>query len=136
MGTGVGGTLPPDKEKAILALLREPTVQKAAEAVDIDESTLYRWLRDTTFATAYRDARREAFRHAIALTQKYAPHAVQALMKILASATSSDSAKVSAATAMLKFSREAIELDDLAARVEELERASKPSEPLRYDKAA
>ena len=36
-------------------------------------------------------------------------------------ASAANAAKVSAATAMLKFGRESIELDDLAARIETLE---------------
>jgi transposase-like protein len=115
---GVANTLPPDKEKGIIALLREPTVPKAAEAIGVDESTLYRWLRE---------ARREAFRHAISLTQKYAPMAIQVLMKVATDPAAGHSAKVSAATALLKFSRESIELDDLAARVEALSRTGQSS---------
>lgn len=122
--------LPPEREQAIVALLREPSVQKAAEAVGVDESTLYRWLREPVFSRSYREARREAFRQAISLTQRYAPAAVQTLMKVMADPGAAHSAKVSAATALLKFSRESIELDDLAARVEQLEHASaQPERP-------
>ncbi|QKK08413.1 MAG: hypothetical protein HND58_09645 [Planctomycetota bacterium] len=39
----------------------------------------------------------------------------------MADASAANAAKVSAATAMLKFGRESIELDDLAARIETLE---------------
>ena len=56
------------------------------------------------------------------------PHAVNTLAKIMADATAPHSARVSAASATLKFSREAIELDDLAARVEALEHATAKSE--------
>lgn len=120
-----------DRQKAILALLSEPTIVKAADSVGIDHSTLYRWLKEPEFSKAYREARRESFRHAIALTQKYAPIAVQALVKIVADPKSADSAKVSASTALLKFSRESIELDDVVQRVEALEQATQKqaSEP-------
>ncbi len=85
------------QQDAIIALLDEPTVAKAAERIDIAESTLYRWLRDADFARAYRDARRESFRHAISLTQRYAQLAVTTLAKILTDAEAAHSAKVSAA---------------------------------------
>ncbi|MFG0241673.1 MAG: hypothetical protein ACF8R9_05595, partial [Phycisphaerales bacterium JB054] len=64
---------------------------------------------------------RDAFNQAIALTQRYASLAVTTLAKIMADASAPNAAKVSAATAMLKFGRESIELDDLAARIETLE---------------
>ena len=70
---------------------------------------------------AYRAARRQAFDQAIALTQRYASLAVTTLAKVMADASAANAAKVSAATAMLKFGRESIELDDLAARIETLE---------------
>ena len=70
---------------------------------------------------AYRAARRQAFDQTIALTQRYASLAVTTLAKVMADASAANAAKVSAATAMLKFGRESIELDDLAARIETLE---------------
>lgn len=116
-----------DQERAILALINEPTVRKAAEVVGVAEGTLYRWMREPEFARMYREARRENFRHAIALTQRYAPAAVQTLMKIMQDPGAAHSAKVSAATALLKFSRESIELDELVQRIEVLEQSSLPA---------
>src|SRR5262245_61430787 len=103
-----------DQERAILALVSEPTVRKAAEAAGIREPTMYRWMKEPEFAKAYREARRESFRHAIAMTQRYAPAAIQTLMKVMQDPQAAHSAKVSAAGLLLKFSRESIELDDLA----------------------
>ncbi|HEX2837063.1 MAG TPA: hypothetical protein VHN77_02940 [Phycisphaerales bacterium] len=113
----------PKQEAAIVALLNEPTVARAAITADVDERTLHRWLADPDFARAYRNARRVAFAQAIAVTQRYAPLAIHTLGKIMADQTVGASARVSAATALLKFSRESIELDDLASRVDELERS-------------
>lgn len=113
----------PKQEAAIVALLNEPTVARAAITADVDERTLHRWLATPEFGRAYRNARRVAFAQAIAVTQKYAPLAVHTLGKIMADQTVSASARVSAATALLKFSRESIELDDLASRVDELEQS-------------
>lgn len=127
----------PEQEKGVIALLHEPTIAKAAEAVGISETTMHRWLKDPAFGRAYANARRDAFRHAIALTQKYAPAAVQTLMKVMQDPAAPHSAKVSASTALLKFSRESIELDDLAARVEQLEQASaQPDRPYMPARAA
>jgi hypothetical protein len=113
------------KERAIVALLNEQTMQKAAEAVGVNLRTLQRWQEEPEFAAAYREARRQAFSQAIALTQRYAPLAVNALARILMDTKAPTSSVVSAATAMLKFGREGIELEDLAVRVESLEQAAK-----------
>ena len=111
------------QEDAIIALLNEPTLSKAASAAGVGERTLYNWLREPVFSSRYRDARREAFSHAISLTQKYAPAAVAALTQVMADSSAPHSAKVQAASTLLRFGRQGIELDDLAARVEALETA-------------
>ncbi|MEZ6235635.1 MAG: hypothetical protein R3B68_15725 [Phycisphaerales bacterium] len=117
------GALKPSQERAIGALLVEPSVARAARAAGIGERTLHRWLRDDeAFLGAYRWARREAFGHAIGLTQRIAPHAVHTLASIMADGAAPYQARVAAATALLRFGRESIELDDLAARLEALER--------------
>ena len=122
MGYNAAG-ITPKQEAAIVALLNEPTVARAAITADVDERTLHRWLSDPDVARAYRSARRVAFAQAIAVTQRYAPLAIHTLGKIMADQAVGAAARVSAATALLKFSRESIELDDLASRVDELERS-------------
>jgi hypothetical protein len=117
------------KQKGLAALLSEPTITRAAEAAGIGERTLRRWLTEPGFRAAVNAARRESFGQAIGLTQKYAPVAVATLVKVMQDAAGGPSAKVSAAGMMLKFGREGIELDDLAARVEALEQAAALSLP-------
>ena len=117
--------LTPAQENAILALLAQTSVAKAAEACGVPERTLYNWLDDPHFERAYRKARKLAFRQAISLTQRYAPMAVQTLAKISTDQSAPHAARVSASTALLKFSRESIELDDVVERVEALEQDMK-----------
>ena len=107
-----------------IALLNEQTLSKAAAAAEVGQRTLYRWLRKPEFSRAYRQARREAFGQAIALTQRYAPLAVNTLAQVMMDDRAPTSSKVAAATTILRFGREGIELDDLAARVEALENAA------------
>ena len=113
--------LTPVQERAIIALLNEQTISRAAAVAEVGQRTLYRWLRKPEFARAYREARREAFGQAIALTQRYAPLAVNTLAQVMMNDNAPASSKVAAATTILRFGREGIELDDLAARVEVLE---------------
>jgi len=39
----------PKREKAVMALLEQPTIAKAAEQAGVHESTLYRWLKEHNF---------------------------------------------------------------------------------------
>ena len=112
------------QQKAIVALLQEPTVAKAAKSAGVGRRTIFEWFDDETFGRAYRKARRDAFGQAIGLCQKYAPLAVSTLTQIMASPDSPAHTRVSAASTLLRFGREGIELDDLAARVEALEEAA------------
>lgn len=115
----------PDQERAITALLTEPTVAKAAVAANVGERSIYRWLRDDEkFQQAYRDARRDAFGAAAGVAQRLAPNALVVLAKIMNDTNANHSARVAAAAQVLKFGREALELDDMVARIEALERAS------------
>jgi hypothetical protein len=135
-GEGLNQGLEPRQERAIIALLNEPTIAKAADTAGVGERTLHRWLeQDQKFSKAYRRARREAFSHAIALTNRYAPHAVNTLVKVMSDSTAPHSARVSASVAMLRFSREGIELDDMVARIEALEEAAaKTEQPSRWNR--
>ena len=112
------------QERAIEALSHEPTLARAAAAVGVHERTLRRWTRAPVFRSAWLRARRESFGQAIGLTQRYAPVAVATLVKVMNDTGAAASAKVTAAAVLLKFGREGIELEDLAERVDALERGS------------
>jgi hypothetical protein len=64
----------------------------------------------------------------MAATQKYAGLAVHSLAKVMSDSNANPQARVAAATALLKFSRESIEVDSLVERIEQLESevATKP----------
>jgi hypothetical protein len=110
--------------QAVEALLREPTITRAATVAGVHERTLRRWLREVPFRTAVLVARRESFGQAIGLTQRYAPVAVGTLVKVMQDPTAAASARVGAAAVLLKFGREGIELDDVCERLDRLERAA------------
>jgi uncharacterized protein (UPF0147 family) len=128
-----GNILSAKQEKAIVALLTEPAILKAAEVSGIPHRTLTRWLTEPAFLAAFRSARRESFKHAVGLTQKYLPHAIQTLVQIMADKAAPQSSRVSASTALMKFSRESIELDDVVERVARLEQASEPNSAANED---
>jgi hypothetical protein len=49
--------LTPKQEKAIEALLAQPTVEKAARLAGVNKVTIFRWLNDEQFSAVYRAAR-------------------------------------------------------------------------------
>ncbi|MBK7405818.1 MAG: hypothetical protein IPJ41_14670 [Phycisphaerales bacterium] len=114
------------QEKGVIALINETTVAAASRASGIAERTLHTWMKDPKFAKAYRRARREAFSLSIAMTQRYSAMAVNNLAKIMNDPASHNTARVTAAVALLRYGRESIELDDLAARVDQLEEEQQP----------
>jgi hypothetical protein len=117
------------QEAAIVALLDEPTLQRAATKSKIGVRTIKRWLdEDPKFIAAYRKARRIAFTQAISMCQRYAPNAVNILARVMADPQTPPNVKVSATSQVLKFGREGMELDDLAARVEVIEQQMKSAE--------
>ena len=113
--------LDPKQQEGIVALLTEPSVAKAALAIGVAASTVFRWLQDPTFSAAYRRARREAFEAAIGLVHKMSALAAQTLGKVMTDPAAPPSAKVAAAATILKFARDSIELDDHEVRITALE---------------
>ena len=121
--------LTPQQQKACLALLTEPTISAAAQAAGVGERTLYRWLDDPTFATAYRAARRQAVSQAIARLQQLSSGAVAVLAQVAADKNARASSRVAAATKILEVAIKAVELEDLEARISVLEEAQHANKP-------
>ena len=71
------------QELAIAALLSESTHAAAAAKCGIGESTLWRWLRNEEFQTAYRSARRAPLDAVIAHLERAANEAVTCLRRNL-----------------------------------------------------
>jgi hypothetical protein len=115
--------LTPLQDRAVEAILQQPTLARAAAAVGINERTLRRWLTEPLFRDAVQAARRAAFGQAMGLVQWYASVAVAALVKVVNDPAAPANCRVTAAAVLLKVGREGIELDDLARRVEALERS-------------
>jgi hypothetical protein len=114
-------------EDAIAALLSQRNVDEAARVAGIGSRTLLRWLQEPEFQTAYREARRAAFRQSIARLQQASSAAVSTLLKIMVDPAAPASTRVRAADSVLDHSARAIEIEDIEARVSELERAAAPA---------
>jgi hypothetical protein len=76
------------------------------------------------FDVAYRAARRAAFAQSVARLQQASSAAVSTLLKVMVDPGTPASTKVRAADSVLAHTIKAIEVDDIEARVSELERAA------------
>ena len=121
--TGHGEKLSRTQERAIAALLQQPTISKAAEVAGVAEVTLWRWLRLPAFQEEYRDARRQTVQQAIAQTQQITGAAVRTLAAIMVDTEAPAGSRVAAARAVLDTALKAVELEDMEARLVALEAA-------------
>lgn len=111
----------PKKQKALTALLEQPTIDKAADAAGVARSTIYRYLKDPDFAAAYRQARSEALAHATTRLQQLASEAVEALGDVIGDAYAAPKDRISASRTVLDFAYSAHDLEALAAALDDLE---------------
>ena len=117
------------KEEAIAALLTQRNIEEAAKTIGIAPNTLLRWMKDPEFQAAYRAARRAAFGQAVARLQQGTAAAATTLLKTMIDATTPASVRVRAAEAIFNHAGKAIEVEDIEARVSELERSLAESKP-------
>jgi len=119
--TGHGEKLSRNKERAIAALLVNPSIPDAAKAVGIGDRTLWRWLKIPEFKKAYGDARKELVRHAVVKVQAAMSEAVETLRAIMKDDGAPASARVASARVIIDTGLKAIEIEDLEGRLSAIE---------------
>ncbi len=112
------------REQLILALLQQPTLEKAAASVGISTVTAWRISKTREFKEEYRSARWEAFSQALARLQQASGAAVSALLKVMIDGTAPPASRVRAADRILDHAVKATALEDIQSRIVELERAA------------
>ncbi len=122
--------LTPIQERAIIALLSNANIRTAAKAVGVDEATLWRWLQDQDFHAAYMAVRRESVSLSIARLQQSSTKAVNTLRAVAKDKQVPASARVMAAKAIIEYSIKAVEIEDLAIRLAEVEAVMKAQKKL------
>ena len=115
---------------SVSALLTHRNIEEAADAVAIAPKTLIRWMKEPEFERSYREARRAAFAQSVARLQQASGAAVTTLLKVMVDSNTPASTKVRAADSVLNHTAKAIELEDIEARLSELERASEASKQI------
>jgi transposase-like protein len=111
------------QEAAILALLSSRNVEDAARTAGVNVRTLYRWMKEPEFDAAYREAKRASFSQSIARLHQMSSLAASTLGKVMVDANTPPATRVRAADSILNHTAKAIELEDLEARVKELEKS-------------
>jgi hypothetical protein len=111
----------------------KPEVEDAARNVKVAPRTLYRWLLEPQFDKAYRKARRSVFGQGAARLQQASSAAVSSVLKIMVDQQASASTRLRAADLVLTHGARAIEIDDIEARLAELERAAEAARALKDD---
>lgn len=114
------------QEKALTALLENPSVASAAKVSGLSVSTIFRYLQNEKFSATYRQRRRELFGQTTAALTKVSSAAVVALYEIIADKTLPVTGRVSAARAILQYAQSGLESEstafDAAILAAELER--------------
>src|SRR6516225_32550 len=128
---GHGAKFSRKMEEAVAALLTQRNQEEAARSVGIGTATLLRWQKLPEFQDAYRQARRQAVSQSVARLQQASSAAVSTLLKVMVDASTPASTKVRAADSVLAHSARALELEDVEARVAELEHSLESSKPYR-----
>jgi hypothetical protein len=126
---GHGSKFGRKKEEAIVALLTQRNIEEAAKSIGIAPNTLMRWMKEPEFEKSYRQARRAAFGQSIAKLHRCQVRRFRRWARSWSILERHRPTKVRAAEAIITHGAKAIELEDIEARVSELERAAEASKP-------
>jgi transposase-like protein len=126
---GHGSKFSRKKEQAVVALLSQRNIEEAAKSIGVGTNTLLRWMQQPEFDAAYREARRLAFGQSISRLQQASTAAVTTVLKLMVDQNVPASTRLRAADIVLDRTAKAIEIEDIEARLSELERQSSNSKP-------
>lgn len=113
------------QQKALLALLTEPTRAKAAATAGITVKTLRSYLDDPEFQAEYKKAFSSMVEDATRQAQQALAPALSTLREIVEDGGENAQARVSAARSILEYSMKLTEQLDILERIEALEDAVK-----------
>jgi hypothetical protein len=122
--SGHGTKFTAKMEAAVAALLTQRNQEESARAVGISIATLLRWQKRPEFQKAYLEARRAVYGQSLARLQQATGAAVSTMLKVMLDPGSPASVKVRAAESVLGHSAKSIEMEEIEARLAELERAA------------
>lgn len=109
------------QELAITALLQYGAVSKAATACGVPESTLWRWMQQKDFSSAYRVARRTLMERSTAILQQASMMAAAKFVQLMQDPEIPPYVQLAAARSVLEFARQGQEIEDIQERIAVLE---------------
>ena len=113
------------RERAVLALLSEKTISKAAAKSDVNEKTLRRWLADDdAFKADYATARQVAFGVGMHRVQALVGRAVETLEELLGD-TDHPNVRLGAARTVVEIGIHEHDADTIVRRLDEIEARQK-----------
>lgn len=113
----------PKKQKALLALLSQPTKEKAAAAAGITSKTLRVYLADPDFQAEYKRAFSGLVEDATRQAQQSLAPALSTLREVVEDSGEDPKFRISAARSLLEYSLKLTEQNDIVAKLQELEAA-------------
>ena len=113
------------RDRAVLALLSEKSIPKAAAKCKIGERTLHRWLTsDAAFQAEYSAARQAAFEAGMSRVQALTGKAVEVLDELL-DATDHPNVRLGAARTVAELSLHQHDADTILRKLDEIETAQR-----------
>ena len=111
----------PKQQKALLALLTNPTKEKAAAAAGITPKTLRSYLADPDFQEEYKKAFSGMVEDAVRQSQQSLEPALATLREIVEDSALDAQPRISAARSILEYSLKLTEQNDILGKLEALE---------------
>lgn len=111
----------PKKQKALLALLANPTKEKAASAAGITSKTLRAYLADPEFQAEYKKAFAGLVEDATRQAQQAIAPALSTLREVVEDSGEGTQFRISAARSILEYSLKLTEQNDIITKLQELE---------------
>lgn len=121
-----GQVITAKQEALIELLLTGVTVAAAAKQLNVNESTAHRWLKIPLVKAAYRQARQDMFDDRLSLLRDGVNIPIKTLMQLMTGAKS-EFVRCQAASKWLDTSIEVFKMNDLEARLHDLEERLKAS---------
>jgi transposase-like protein len=119
-----GDALTPKQRKAVEALLATGEVSATAREIGVSRHTVHRWLKESAFQTAVREAEGQALDELSRLLVRLGRTAIATIAKAMSDPATPPAARVRAADAALGRLLQLRELAQLEARVQALEQAA------------
>ncbi len=109
------------QNKAIEALLLTNTIDRAAKRANVSEASIYRWMKQESFQTALRKARRDILAHTTTRLQQMSVRALDTLENVMDDQKASSASRVSASRLTMDMMYRGAAIDDIIERLKTVE---------------